>query len=165
MDRDEFDEFYRATADRLVRYAYAMSGDRAAAQDLAQEAYMRAWQHWRRLRGYDHPEAWVRLIVTRLCADRWRRFGVRSRAVQALRPPEPVAPPSEETVLLTAALRRLPVEQRRVLVLHYLMDIAIADIAEETGTSLGTVKSRLSRGRAALAEILGVDQKEQTNAC
>jgi RNA polymerase sigma-70 factor, ECF subfamily len=165
MDRDEFDEFYRATTDRMVRYAYAMSGDRAAAQDLAQEAYMRAWQHWRRLHAYDHPEAWVRLVVTRLCADRRRRFGVRSRALRAARPPDPVPPPSEETVLLTAALRRLPVEQRRVLVLHYLMDIAVADIARETGTSLGTVKSRLSRGRAALAEILAVAEKEQTNAC
>jgi RNA polymerase sigma-70 factor, ECF subfamily len=165
MDRDEFDEFYRATADRLVRYAYAMCGDRNAAQDLAQEAYMRAWQHWRRVRAYDYPEAWVRLVVTRLCADRWRRLAVHGRAMKALRPPDSVAPPSEETVLLTAALRRLPVEQRRVLVLHYLMDIAVADIAEETGTSPGTVKSRLSRGRAALAGILGVAQKEQTNAC
>src|SRR4029450_7690742 len=54
---DDFDSFYRDTSRRLVRYAYGLSGDPAEAQDLVQEAYARAWQRWRRLSGYEDPEA------------------------------------------------------------------------------------------------------------
>jgi RNA polymerase sigma-70 factor (ECF subfamily) len=155
VDSTGFDEFYRATAPRVVQYAYAMCGDLGVAQDLAQEAYIRAWQRWRRVGRYEHTEAWLRLVVTRLCTDRWRRIGVRRRARALLDQPEPVPPPLEDGVVLTAALRRLPTHQRRVLVLHYLMDLPVADVAAETGVSVGTVKSQLARGRAGLALILG----------
>lgn len=151
---DAFDEFYRDTSRRLLRYAYGLCGDPVEAQDVAQEAYARAWQRWRRLRGYDDAEAWLRLVVTRLVTDRWRLLGVRRAATAAERPPPPAQPPSEDTLLLVAALRTLPVVQRRALVLHYLLDRPIAEIAVETGGSLGTVKSWLSRGRAALAAAL-----------
>jgi RNA polymerase sigma-70 factor (ECF subfamily) len=60
-------------------------------------------------------------------------------------------------IVLVAALRTLPMAQRRALVLHYLLDRSLADIAQETGASLGTVKSWLSRGRVALAAALGED--------
>jgi RNA polymerase sigma-70 factor (ECF subfamily) len=155
VDSAEFDEFYRATARRLVQYAYAMCGDLEGAQDLAQEAYVRAWQQWRRVRGYEHPESWLRLVVTRLSTDRWRRLGVHRRAMSAMRPPEHTSPPSESSVLLTVALRGIPAAQRRALVLHYLMDLPIADIATETGLPIGTVKAQLSRGRTRLAQVLG----------
>src|SRR5262245_33333566 len=131
-----------------------MCGDLGVAQDLAQEAYIRAWQHWRRVRRYEHPESWLRLVATRLCTDRWRWLGVRRRGQAELRPPDPAPPPSEDSVLLTAALRRVPPAQRRALVLHYLMDMPVADIAAETGTSVGAVKAHLSRGRTRLAAVL-----------
>ncbi len=154
MDGTEFDDFYHATSHRLLRYVYALVGDLETAQDLTQEVYVRAWQHWRRLTGYDNAEAWLRLVATRLSKDRWRRLGVRHRVHAGLRPA--VAPaPSENTVLLVTALRRLPAAHRRALTLHYLMDLPIADIAEETGVSIGTVKSWLSRGRAELGAALG----------
>jgi RNA polymerase sigma-70 factor, ECF subfamily len=155
VDSAEFDEYYRATAHRLVQYAYAMCGDLPTAQDLAQEAYVRAWQRWRRIGRYEHPESWLRMVVTRLCTDRWRRYAVRRRAERTMRPVVHAPPPSEDSVLLTTALRRVPPAQRRVLVLHYLMDLSIADIAAETGISVGAVKAHLSRGRARLAEVLG----------
>ena len=151
----DFDGFYRDTSRRLLRYAYGLTGDPAEAQDLVQEAYARAWQRWRRLSGYDDPEAWLRLVVNRLSADRWRRLGIR-RARAAAEPPLPtVRPPSEDVVLLVQAMRELPEAQRRALALHYLLDRSIAEISSETGATLGTVKSRLSRGRAALAAVLG----------
>lgn len=154
-DSEDFDEFYRGTSPRLLRYAYAMSGDIHAAQDLVQEAYVRAWQRWAKVSRYDQTEAWLRMVVARLATDRWRRIGVRRRAAAAQAPPDPVAPPSEATVLLVTALRTLPEAQRRALVLYYLLDLSIAEVATETGTSVGTVKSWLSRGRAALGEALG----------
>ncbi|RSM61724.1 hypothetical protein DMB66_24020 [Actinoplanes sp. ATCC 53533] len=58
-----FEEFYTGTRHRLITYLYAMTGDRAEAQDAAQEAYVRAWQRWSTVSGYDNPEAWVRTVV------------------------------------------------------------------------------------------------------
>jgi RNA polymerase sigma-70 factor (ECF subfamily) len=100
---DDFDAFYRDTSRRLLHYAYGLTGDPVEAQDLVQ-----AWQRWRRLSGYEEPEAWSRLVVSRLSADRWRRLGVRRSRAAADPPPAPAAPPSENTVLLVRAMRTLP---------------------------------------------------------
>jgi RNA polymerase sigma-70 factor (ECF subfamily) len=153
-DAGTFDEFYRDTSTRMVRYGYAMIGDRADAQDLVQEAYTRAWRHWRSVAVHPAPEAWVRLTVNRLAADRWRRLRSRRAALLRSGPPESVAPPDETTVLLTAALRRLPANLRQAVVLHYLFDLPVSEIAAETGSPVGTVTSWLHRGRAELAAIL-----------
>jgi RNA polymerase sigma-70 factor, ECF subfamily len=155
-DDDGFDAFYRDTSRRLVRYAYGLSGDAVEAQDLAQEAYARAWQRWRRVRGYEDAEAWLRLVVTRLATDRWRHLRVRRARAAADRPPAPVAPPSDDTVLLVRAMRTLPSAHRRALALHYLLDRSVAEIATETGATVGTVKSWLSRGRTGLAAALDI---------
>jgi RNA polymerase sigma-70 factor (ECF subfamily) len=155
----DFDGFYRDTSRRLLRYAYGLTGDASEAQDLVQEAYARAWQRWRRLSGYDDPEAWLRLVVNRLSADRWRRLGIRRARAAAEPPPRPVAPPSEDVVLLVRAMRDLPDHLRRALALHYLLDRSIAEISVETGASQNTVKSWLLRGRTALASALAVDEK------
>jgi RNA polymerase sigma-70 factor (ECF subfamily) len=80
---------------------------------------------------------------------------VRRRTAAQQRPPDPVPPPSEDGVLLAAALRRIPGPQRRAIVMHYLLDMSVADIAHETGKSNNTVKSWLARGRTSLAEVLG----------
>jgi RNA polymerase sigma-70 factor (ECF subfamily) len=152
----DFDGFYRDTSRRLLRYAYGLTGDPGEAQDLVQEAYARAWQRWRRLTGYEDPEAWLRLVVHRLATDRWRRLGVRRSRPHA--PQEPVQPPGEDVVLLVRAMRTLPAAHRRALALHYLLDRSVAEIAAETGTSTGTVKSWLSRGRAGLAAALDVKE-------
>jgi RNA polymerase sigma-70 factor (ECF subfamily) len=153
-DADEFDSFYRGTSRRLARYAYGLTSDAAETQDLVQEAYARAWQHWRTVSGCDEPEAWLRVVVTRLTTDRWRRLRVRRAASQAPAPPAVAEPPSENAVLLAAALRTLPVDHRRALALHYLLDRSVADIAAETGSNVNTVKSWLARGRAELAAVL-----------
>jgi RNA polymerase sigma-70 factor (ECF subfamily) len=139
----------------MLRYGYAVTGDLPDAQDVVQEAYTRAWRDWRKLQHHPAPEAWVRVVVARLAVDRHRREAGWWRAVTRSGPPPPsVAPPGDETVLLTTALRRLPGNQRQALALHYLFGLSIAEIAEEAGAPPGTVKSWLSRGRAALAQLL-----------
>ncbi len=115
----DFDELYRATNARMLQYAYAVTGNLAAAQDVTQEAYLRAWLNWRKIEAFEHPQAWLRLVITRIATDRWRRLRT-SRSVQ-LRS-VPVDPPSENSVLLVDALRRLPMTQRRAICLHYLLD-------------------------------------------
>lgn len=161
--QDDFDEFYRETSRRTLRYAYALCGDAATAQDLTQEAYVRAWQRWRRVGEYEHADAWVRLVVARLATDAWRRLGLRRRWDATAYPARPVDPPGEDTVLITAALRRLPIRQRQAVALHYLMDLSVLDIAAEMGASEGTVKSWLARGRAALAQILTTTTTEEAS--
>jgi RNA polymerase sigma-70 factor (ECF subfamily) len=160
VDEAQFDEYYRATVRRLVQYAYALCGDVQAAQDLTHESFLRAWQRRRRLAGYDDLEAWQRLVIARLSTDRWRRLAVRRRALLQMRPPEPSAPPSEDTVALVAALRRIPPRQRQAIVLHYLVGASVADVAVEMGATAATVRSWLARGRDRLNALMGVSQEE-----
>ncbi|MET7396973.1 SigE family RNA polymerase sigma factor [Dactylosporangium sp. NPDC005572] len=154
-DAADFDEFYRATSGRLLRFGYAVCGDLTEAQDLVQEAYTRAWSHWRTVAGHPNPEGWLRLVVARLATDRRRRLQRWQGVLLRTGPPAVGEPPGEDTVVLVAALRRLPVAHRQALALHYLFDLPVADIASEIGVAVGTVKSWLSRGRAGLAAVLG----------
>lgn len=155
MDAEEFDAFYVASFSRVVGQVYAMVGDRDDAQECVQEAFVRAWSHRAQLDQAHAPEAWVRTTAYRLAVSRWRRV-VRSRRSpdRALRDGPLPSPPGPDHVALVAALRRLPEEQRRAIVLHHIADLPVADVASETGAPIGTVKARLSRGRAALALLL-----------
>ncbi len=155
MDEAEFDDFYTSSRARVTAQVYAMIGDRDEAQECVQEAYVRAWSHRRKLEHADHPEAWVRTVASRLAVSRWRRT-VRGRRGpdRALSHPGTTAPPSESHVAVVAALKQLPEAQRRVLVLHHIADLPVQEVAREVGAPEGTVKARLSRGRAALAALL-----------
>src|SRR5688572_30893129 len=153
-DAQAFDDFYRDTRLRMARYGLALTGEPAEAQDVVQDAYTTAWRHWRTVAVHPAPEAWLRLTIARLAADRWRRLSAWRAALTRAGPAVVVAPPSEDTVLLTAALRQLPPRLRQAIALHYLFDLSVAQIAEETGSPVGTVTSWLSRGRTELAAIL-----------
>jgi RNA polymerase sigma-70 factor (ECF subfamily) len=156
MDEEEFDDFYAGSFARLVGQLHAMVGDRDEAQECVQEAFVRAWSHRAQLDRAHAPEAWVRTTAYRLAVSRWRRT-VRARRApdRAVQHPSPPAEPNGDRVVLIEALRRLPEAQRRALVLHHVADLPVADVAREVGAPEGTVKARLSRGRAALLAILG----------
>lgn len=159
----EFADFYDATWTRTLGCAYAMTGDLAAAEEVAQEAYVRAWARWSRLSAYDEPAAWVRQVAANLAVSRWRRSRTAARWLSRQRPAEPAAAPDEGSAALVAALRRLPEAQRRAIVLHHLGDLSVAEVARAEGCPEGTVKARLSRGRAALAVLLA-DSHEPNGA-
>ncbi|ACU76540.1 RNA polymerase, sigma-24 subunit, ECF subfamily [Catenulispora acidiphila DSM 44928] len=147
----DFEAFYSASSRRLLGHVYAMVGDVAEAEDALQEAYARAWQRWGRVAGYEDPEAWVRTVAYRIAVSSWRRTANRLRAHRrgARAEEEPGASP--DRLALIAALRAIPAEQRRVIVLHHLVGLSVEEVAQETGAPIGTVKSRLARGRRALA--------------
>ncbi len=153
--QQDFAAFYEATWGRTVACAYAICGELGTAEESAQEAYARAWPRWSRLREYDDPGAWVRQVATRQAISRWRRTRTALNHLVRSREPEPAAAPDESTVLLVAALRRLPEAQRRAVVLHHLAGLPVAEVARSERCPEGTVKARLSRGRAALAVLLG----------
>ncbi|WP_205471420.1 RNA polymerase sigma factor [Nocardioides sp. SYSU D00038] len=155
MDEREFDDFYTASFRRVTAQVYAMIGNRDEAEECVQEAFVKAWAHRRQLDRAAHPEAWVRTTAYRLAVSRWRRVKRNGRfADRAMAPPMEAPAPSESHVALVDALGRLPEEQRRALVLHHIADLPVAEVARETGSPEGTVKARLSRGRAALAALL-----------
>lgn len=156
MEAEEFDSFYAASFRRLVTQVYAMIGDQDEAQECVQEAFVRAWSHRRQLDRARAPEAWVRTTAYRLAVSRWRRArragGTPDRAVQHV---TAVPAPSSDVVALVQALRSLPEAQRQALVLHHLCDLPVSAVAQEAGVPEGTIKARLSRGRAALLTLLG----------
>jgi RNA polymerase sigma-70 factor (ECF subfamily) len=163
-DVDGFDEFYRGSRQRLLGYVYVVTGDLAEAQDAAQEAYVRAWQRWATVGRYEDPEAWVRMVATRIAVSRWRSLRSRARAHLRHGPGDPVPEHGPDTVDIVTAMRRLPQEQRTALTLYYLLGLPVADVARQTGAPEGTVKARLARGRAALTGLLTVDMEEARDA-
>jgi RNA polymerase sigma-70 factor (ECF subfamily) len=156
MDAEAFDAFYAESFRRLVNQLYAMVGDRDEAQECVQEAFVRAWSHRRQLENVHAPEAWVRTTAYRLAVSRWRRTA-RSRRDpdRAVQPHAPVGGPSSDHVALVSALKQLPEAQRRAIVLHHMCDMPVHAVAAEVGVPEGTIKARLSRGRAALLTALG----------
>jgi len=158
VDEGGFDEFYLVSRPRLLRQLTMMTGDAEQAADVLQEAYTRAWQRWRRVSRLDNPEAWVRTVAWRVAVSQHRRTLVAADKVRRLfGPAEAVAQParSDEALDVRAALRQLSPEHRRALVLYEMCGLSVPQVAAETGVATGTVKSRLSRARAALEAALG----------
>ena len=157
---DSFEEFFRLSFRRVVGQVFLLTGDLHEAEDLVQEAFSRALTRWRRIREFDAPEAWVRRVAFNLAANRARGQRRRLAILARLAPPPEVPPASGEVIALLEALRRLPMSQRQPVVLHYLLDLPVEQVAAEVGTSTGNVKVRLFRARRALAERLGSQQEE-----
>lgn len=158
---DGFEEFYVGSRQRLVTFLYAVGGDLSDAQDVAQEAYARAWQRWSTIHRYGDPEAWLRTVAYRLLSNRWRKARNRVAAYRRHGTAEAVDAPSENTLALVTALRRLPPAQREAIVLHHLFDLPVTEVAQETGVPVNTVKTRLARGRQALAGLLSTELPEE----
>ena len=161
MDHDDFEQFYTASYQRLLWELFAITGgDLAEAEDVLQEAYVRASLRWNQIRTYQAPDAWVRRVALNLASSAARN--TRRRAAALLRLAPPSGPElSTESVDLAAGLRALPMGQRQVIVLYYLVGLPVEEIAGQLGLPSGTVKSRLARGRKTLARRLGVAMAQE----
>jgi RNA polymerase sigma-70 factor, ECF subfamily len=133
--------------------AYRMLGSVAEAEDVVQEAFVRGRDRPARLLDADNPEAWLRTVAVNLARSRWRRaqrlVGLAPRLVE-----EPRDGDTDGNLVVLQALRKLPAGQREVIALHHLADLTVLQVAETLGVPTGTVKARLSRGRAALSTLL-----------
>ncbi|GLH96007.1 SigE family RNA polymerase sigma factor [Phytohabitans aurantiacus] len=157
---------YRAHYRRLVGQLYALTRDLSEAQDVVQEAYARALARPARFLEVQDPEKWLRTVAMNAARTRYRRRWVLDRLLLAgrvHRPDETVPGMSPDRVALVEALRRLPRRTREAIVLHHIADLPVDEVAAALGVSAGTVKSRLSRGRAALARLLA-DNPDTTTA-
>lgn len=149
-------ELYETSYRRLVAQLAAITGSASEAEDLVQEAFARALQRWSSVRDVDNPEAWIRVVALNLQRSRWRRATRGAAVMLRLRASyDDAPPPSPDHVTLVEAMRTLPPAQREALVLFHVADLSVEQIATQLGVPSGTVKARLSRGRAALAAELG----------
>ena len=159
-------DVYAASAGRLVAQLYGMTGDFADAQDAVQEAFARALSRPAGLHGVDNPEAWLCRVAMNIARSRHRRHLLFDRIARSgrLRGSETTPPLSPDHVALVAALQRLPRATRETVVLHHIADRPVAEVAAILGCSVESVKTRLVRGRRALAEQLGETDKENSRA-
>jgi RNA polymerase sigma-70 factor (ECF subfamily) len=152
VDR-RFAELYQAEFAAVYRACYALCGDRQLAEDAAQEAFARALERWRRLRERPWAAGWVVTTALNVVRRSLRRRGAEPR-------PEPGTGQAgtdgaEDRLDLIRAIRALPARQQEAVVLHYVADLPVSDVAEAMGVETGTVKAHLARAREALARTLG----------
>ena len=142
----------------MIGLAYALSGSRVAAEDLAQEAFLAAHKQWDKVGGYEKPEAWVRRVVANMSVSLFRRKVREAKALARMRGSEaylPVLPAEDEE--FWAHVRALPKRQAQALALFYLEDRSVADIAGILECAENTVKVHLHKGRTRLADRLGLE--------
>lgn len=149
-----FETLFEMEYGPLVGLAYTLTGRRDVAEDLVQEAMLRAYRSWGRISGYDRPGAWVRRAVLNLAASRWRRQRTMARSLlRTTRTPD-VDEPSADAQAVWESVRALPRRQAEVIALYYGCDLSVDEIAETLDCAPGTVRTHLVRARVALREPL-----------
>ncbi|WP_433211535.1 sigma factor-like helix-turn-helix DNA-binding protein [Dactylosporangium sp. CS-047395] len=152
----DFEGFYRAEADRLYRALAVTLGDPQLAREAADEAMARAYAHWDRVRDRENPGGWAFRVGLNWATSWWRK----------VRRERPLPPNGDRASLddpagrhALAALHRLALPQRAVIVCRVLLDLSTVETAAVLGIAEGTVKSRLARGLAELRRELSEEQR------
>ena len=145
----DFEALFRTEGDRVYRTLYAFTGGRGdVAQEATAEAFARAVAHGPSLR---EPVAWIYRVAFRVAIDELRRDRRRAPEQDGV-----VAPP--ELTGLLEALRELSPNQRAAVVLHHVLDLEMAEVAERMGIATPTVRVHLHRARSRLRELLGAEE-------
>jgi RNA polymerase sigma-70 factor (sigma-E family) len=156
-ERPTFDAFARARLAELLRFGYALTGDKDTAADLVQDALVRTGLRWSTVRASD-PEGYVRRVMVNTQISWWRR---RRREQLTASPPDVGYEPPSPDYSMWALLATLPPRQRAVLVLRYYEDLSEVQIAAVLGCSVGTVKSQAARAIGKLRTTLTREQELQ----
>ena len=159
---ETFDEFYLREYAHVLGLAFALSGSRWAAEDLTQEAFLAAHNEWHRIGRYEQPAAWVRRVVTNKAVSTIRRHVSEAKAFARWWSMDRVELPDlgASDPVFWAAVRSLPRRQAQAVVLYYLEDLSVGDVADILDVSPGTVKRHLYNGRATLARTLNIEEAE-----
>jgi RNA polymerase sigma-70 factor (ECF subfamily) len=152
---------YDASYRRLVAQLFALCGDQHDAEEIVQEAFVKALRKPSAFAALANPEAWLRTVAVNLLRSRWRRSALWRGLLPRLPGAEHAAELSADRVALVEALGRLPMPLREAVVLHHVADLPTREIAATLGVAEGTVKSRLVKARELLADTLAED--EETN--
>jgi RNA polymerase sigma factor (sigma-70 family) len=152
------EELYTAHAQGAVRLAYLLVGDQEMAQDIAQEAFLRAFGRFADMRKPNSFPFYLRATILNLTRKHFKRRGLERIYVKRFRArsTDSAAPPNvEQKEVVTQALLKIPERQRAALVLHYYEDLSEYQVADLMGVSEQAARSLVARGRKALREQLG----------
>jgi RNA polymerase sigma-70 factor (ECF subfamily) len=166
-DRDAYVDLIRSRTDHLFRIAQRILRDIDRAEDALQDALVIAWRDLRSVRDPDRFDAWLQRLVIHVCLSQAARERRRTAHLRVL----PVDGPAASDQLLSVAdrdlldrgFRRLPPEQRAILVLHHYLGYAPSEIAENLGIPAGTARSRLHNAHRAMRAALAADARSSRN--
>ena len=169
-DQEAFEQLVRDNQNRVYSLAVRLVGDREEAADLAQEAFLKAWQGLSSFQRESSFSTWIYRLTTNVCIDYLRRKKRRQEVEPAVslddedsgwaepadagQDPQGKLEEAERSRALSRGLERLPDHHRQVLVMRELSGLSYQEIGAATGLDLGTVKSRIARARLALRKIL-----------
>lgn len=149
----ELIDFCERLHPKLVRVLRAHCGDEGLAEDLAQEALVRAWERWAQVARMEYPEAWAFRVALNMARSRFRRLGVEARALARLARDDRTGAEARddlELVEIRDAIARLPKRQRAALTVRFLADLSVEESAVALACAPGTVKALTSQGIANL---------------
>jgi RNA polymerase sigma-70 factor (ECF subfamily) len=154
LDIEDFTNWYRRGAPRLVAILAMDTGDVALARDVADEACTRLYERWDRDRP-ERPDAWIVAVAFNLLRRHRRRAATERAALARLGHPDPVPGPTLTLdVDLERAIRALPPRMRRATLLRYVAGLGEAEVADAMGVRTGTASAHLAEARARLAVAL-----------
>jgi RNA polymerase sigma-70 factor (ECF subfamily) len=156
----DYTTFFRREVRSLVALAAAIAGsDRA--EEIAQEALLRAHREWDRIARYDKPGAWTRRVTINLAMSSRRRRWNEHRALERVGARRQLTAPPPEVDRFWELVRRLPAKQAAAVALYYLEDLSIADLADALGCAEGTAKAHLHQARQTLAAHLQHEEPDR----
>jgi RNA polymerase sigma-70 factor (ECF subfamily) len=171
-DRAAFEQIYQRHAEMVFNLAFRMTGDREEAADVSQETFLRVHRYCGRFRGRSSLKTWIYRVTVNCCRSRFRRnqnwrTRILSGALETVEQvPDTRRGPEDRTLardrgeMVTGALRRLPEPFREAVVLRDLEGLTYEEIANVLGVRIGTVRSRIARGRDRLRTLL-----EKSESC
>lgn len=170
---DEFRAFYERLQPRAVAVATRLVHDRDRAEDIAAEAFARAYSRWGRVRRHPNPDAWLLRVVGNVSIDQIRRESRRPQLEARAAAPalghdwgqrDSVAEGAELRIDLSDAIDRLSGRQREVVVMRYLIDLTEDEVADGLGMSTGSVKTHLHRATRKLRSELAPSDTDLSGA-
>jgi RNA polymerase sigma factor (sigma-70 family) len=159
VDDPSFEHFFLAEHERLFQALYLLTGDRFEADDLAQEALLRAYERWDRVGGMDSPSGYVYRTALNLHRSRVRSLMVRARRVFAAVPAEDLSGSVTASQDVRSALALLPRGQREAVVLVEWLGLGSEQAGRVLGIDASSVRGRLHRAHASLRNLLGANNE------
>jgi RNA polymerase sigma-70 factor, ECF subfamily len=162
-DRDAFAILARTHGDRLMAIAHRILRDTGRAEDAVQQTLVIAWRELPGLRDPDRFDAWLQRLVVNASYAEARRWRTWSANVRALPPDGPAGPDENSSLdnrdLLERGFRRLPPDQKAILVFTHYLGLSPTEIAARLGIPLGTARSRLHYAHRAMRAALEADER------
>ena len=153
----EFDGFFEAHRDRLTKALWLVARDRHEAEEVAQEAFLKLWERWERIRGLDDPEAYLYRTALNLYRNRRRRGALALRRLLRAAPPVDQIDAIDWRDEITRALGTLTARQRAALILTDMLELTSEEAARALGVRPSTVRVLAARARTALRDEIGGD--------